>query len=469
MMSIRNNLVKSLSISLSLVFALVMLIIDVVLDNWVDKEFEQSLMSKASLLVALVSEDERGVEFEFSGEFMPEFERQNNAEYFQLWIGDEVYEKSDSLDFQLNNSLPFVPLLEGKKKIIETRLPDGRDGLIIYYSFKSQVDTAKRSGFYTHLKEAGVTQPTMLLAYAASTEDTEGILVFLDFLFVLATFIVVFLVVYVVRNKVDLGLIPLNELNNELKKIKISDENLKLSNKNLSLELVPFIDSINSFIDQNKTLYEKEKRLTSDIAHELKTPITELINLTEVVIKFPQDKISKADYPQQVLGISWRLKNVISNLLLLNKLSGNGLPKDDIFDYQQIIHALYAPYESRIILNFQTELPPLENNLFAVETVLKNLINNAIQYSPEESVILLTLESVGELPHVSISNEVSEALSVEDLENMFEPMWQKDISRSSSENFGLGLAIVASLCDAIDADIKVTLTQKTITFDVLFN
>lgn len=468
MMSIRNNLVKSLSISLSVVFALVMLIIDVVLDNWVDKEFEQSLTSKASLLVALVSEDEKGVEFEFSGEFMPEFEIQNNAEYFQLWRGNDVFEKSNSLGFQLNSSLPFVPLLEGKKKIIEAQLPDGRDGLIIYYAFKAQIDTAKRDAFYAHLKETGATQPTIVLAYAASTEETESILTFLDILFVLATFVVVFLVVNVVRNKVDRGLIPLNELNNELKKIKISDDNLKLSNKNLSIELVPFIDSINSFIDKNKTLYEKEKRLTSDIAHELKTPITELINLTEVVIKFPQDKISNIDYPQQVLGISWRLKDVISNLLLLNKLSGNGLPKDDIFDYQQIIHSLYVPYDSRITLDLQTDLPPLENNLFAVETILKNLINNAIQYSPEHSTVLFTLESEGQLPHVSISNEVSEALSVEDLENMFEPMWQKDISRSSSENFGLGLAIVASLCNAIDADIKVTLVQKTITFDVLF-
>lgn len=468
MMSIRNNLVKSLSISLSVVFALVMLIIDVVLDNWVDKEFEQSLTSKASLLVALVSEDEKGVEFEFSGEFMPEFETQNNAEYFQLWRGNDVFEKSNSLGFQLDSSLPFVPLLEGKKKIIEARLPDGRDGLIIYYAFKAQIDTDKRDAFYAHLKETGATQPTIVLAYAASTEETESILTFLDILFVLATFVVVFLVVNVVRNNVDRGLIPLNELNSELKKIKISDDNLKLSNKNLSIELVPFIDSINSFIDKNKTLYEKEKRLTSDIAHELKTPITELINLTEVVIKFPQDKISNIDYPQQVLGISWRLKDVISNLLLLNKLSGNGLPKDDIFDYQQIIHSLYVPYESRITLDLQTDLPPLENNLFAVETILKNLINNAIQYSPENSTVLFTLASVGQLPHVSISNEVSEALSIEDLENMFEPMWQKDISRSSSENFGLGLAIVASLCNAIDADIKVTLVQKTITFDVLF-
>ena len=470
MNSIRTNLVRSLSVSLSLILALVMLTIDVVIDRWVDNEFETVLLNKASLLVTLVEEYKHGLEFEFSGEFMPEFERSENPEYFQVWIEDRVFERSHSLSYFQQKDLPFKDVNGNKKNIFDIVLPDGRDGRIIYYSFKPQVDTSYRKEFYSNLEQKGIEQKTMTLAYAASIQKTENILLFLDALFVFATIFVVFIVVHVVKRKVDKGLNPLNKLNSELKKISISDTNLQLSHHDLSTELLPVMDSINSFIDKNKALYQKEKRLTSDIAHELKTPITELISLTEVTMKFPKDNFDRLNYQHEVLSISYRLKNIISNILLLNKVNDTGLPKNDIFDYGQVTTAICDRYANE---NIQTaiycELDPVENNLFAIEMVLTNLINNALEHSPKGSAVNVSFNEIDGCAVISISNQLVDVLLPEDLERMFEPMWQKDSSRTSTEHFGLGLTIVASLCKAIDADITVSAIGHIITFKVTFN
>ncbi len=57
-----------------------------------------------------------------------------------------------------------------------------------------------------------------------------------------------------------------------------------------------------------------------------------------------------------------------------------------------------------------------------------------------------------------------------DLNNMFEPLWQKDQSRTSEDHFGLGLSIVKRLCCQMDMEISVHLkSEKVIEFMLVFD
>ena len=100
---------------------------------------------------------------------------------------------------------------------------------------------------------------------------------------------------------------------------------------------MPIVESLNAFIKENRQLYLREKRLTSDIAHEIKTPIAELINMAEVSIRFPNEKELNDDFKPEALKISLRLKNIVSNLLLLHKYGGGKLNKRDACDLNQVI------------------------------------------------------------------------------------------------------------------------------------
>ncbi|MEI8642847.1 hypothetical protein P4S60_11030 [Pseudoalteromonas sp. Hal040] len=85
MKSIRSKLVVTLSIAITGLVLSILLATDIAVDSWVDNEFNRGLHSKAGMLMTLVHEDEEGLAFNFSSEFMPEFDGQLEPEYFQMW------------------------------------------------------------------------------------------------------------------------------------------------------------------------------------------------------------------------------------------------------------------------------------------------------------------------------------------------------------------------------------------------
>ena len=107
MKSIRKTLTRRLSITISLLVIVVLLAADIGVDTWVQREFNQGLKAKVGMLQSLVNEDLDGVEFEFAGEYFPEFEGASSPEYFQLWYKGQIFEKSESL---ARRTLPLTEL-----------------------------------------------------------------------------------------------------------------------------------------------------------------------------------------------------------------------------------------------------------------------------------------------------------------------------------------------------------------------
>ncbi|WP_462146995.1 sensor histidine kinase [Pseudoalteromonas gelatinilytica] len=469
MKSIRSKLVVTLSIAITGLVLSILLATDIAVDSWVDNEFNRGLHSKAGMLMTLVHEDEEGLAFNFSSEFMPEFDGQLEPEYFQMWTEEGVFTRSQSLNLFALKNLKFEELKLGETKIMSTQLPDGRDGRIIYTRFQPQLDSHSHRNFYD-----GVSRPhhsTLTLAYAASSEEVDFILWLIDVIFIVTTVTVIVFIRLFVRKSVDSSLAPLNKLNRDISRISIADKNAVITIKEPVKELQPIVDNLNAFIQENRQLYFREKRLTSDIAHELKTPIAELINMAEVAIRFPNEKEFEADFKPEVLKISQRLKSIVSNLLLLHKYSDEALPKQDACDLNQVILRTLEKCDlERIKFEFQDDIPAIVSNLFALESIITNLVNNAKQYSPDKSVVTVcTLLTKENKLQFSVMNELQVPLTEEDLSQLFDPLWQKDSARTSNDNFGLGLSIAKSLSKAIDAELQVSLSGQNITFSLIIS
>jgi len=469
MKSIRSKLVVTLSIAITGLVLSILLATDIAVDSWVDNEFNRGLHSKAGMLMTLVHEDEEGLAFNFSSEFMPEFDGQLEPEYFQMWTEEGVFTRSQSLNLFALKNLRFEELKLGETKIMSTQLPDGRDGRVIYTRFQPQLDSHSHRNFYD-----GVSRPhhsTLTLAYAASSEEVDFILWLIDVIFIVTTVTVIVFIRLFVRKSVDSSLAPLNKLNRDISRISIADKNAVVTIKKPVEELQPIVDNLNAFIQENRQLYFREKRLTSDIAHELKTPIAELINMAEVAIRFPNEKEFEADFKPEVLKISQRLKSIVSNLLLLHKYSDEALPKQDACDLNQVILRTLEKCDlERIKFEFQDDIPAIVSNLFALESIITNLVNNAKQYSPDKSIVTVcTLLNKEDKLQFTVTNELKVPLTEEDLSQLFDPLWQKDSARTSNDNFGLGLSIAKSLSKAIDAELQVSLSGQNITFSLIIS
>ncbi|GAC16876.1 sensor histidine kinase [Aliiglaciecola lipolytica] len=465
--SIRKRLVRSLSISLTLVMMVILLATDVAVDTWIHAEFDRAMRTKANLLSTLVEEDFETIEFDFAGEFMPEFEGETDPEYYQLWRDNKIFERSDTLDLFAMKSLPLVELKVGKELINDITLPDGRSGRIIYIHFMPQVDSDDRDVYLAKMKQSGKKQKSMTIAYAMSSEKLNFIAWLIDISFLVAAILVAIMVGFLVKRTVNKGFKPLEEFTQNIKQVSLANKETELSLSVEIEELVPIQHSINSFIVENRALYIKEQRLTSDIAHELKTPIAELINLTEVSIKFPNDPTLNSSYKPEVLEISKRLQAVVDNILMFHRYTNEHFEKHDVFNVEQVIRRMVEKSNRDIEIIIDDGLEPVNCNLFAFESIFQNLINNAQSYSPENSkiTIRLSLYANNEL-QISISNQCEPVLSQSDLDYIFDPLWQKDCARTSTENYGLGLAIVKTFCNALGGKITARVTDDEVTFMV---
>ena len=466
MKSIRSKLVVTLSIAITGLVLSILLATDIAVDSWIDNEFNRGLQSKAGMLMTLVHEDEQGLAFNFSSEFMPEFDGKVEPEYFQIWTEAGVFTRSKSLNLFKVKTLTLQSLDVGESKIIAAKLPDGRDGRIIYTRFFPQAESHVRAGNYESNKSA--VQMPLTLAYAASSEEVDFILWLIDIIFVVTTVTVIVFIRLFVRKSVDSSLAPLNQLNKDISLLSIADKSAQIVIKEPVKELQPIVESLNAFIQENRQLYFREKRLTSDIAHELKTPIAELINMAEVAIRFPKEQQLNEDLKPEVLNIGQRLKSIVSNLLLLHKYSDQVLPKNEACDLNQVtMRVLENGDKSRLEFELDKTLPALVSNIFALESIITNLVNNAKQYSPEGTHVLIKTKRKGRLIILTVRNTLATALSKEEMSQLFHPLWQKDTARTSNDNFGLGLSIANALTKAIDAELLVEQSEQTITFSLI--
>ncbi|MCI2282667.1 HAMP domain-containing histidine kinase [Colwellia sp. MSW7] len=394
--------------------------IDISVDTWISNEFDRAMINKSGLLETLISENADGVEFAFSDEFMPEFSGKNDPEYFQLWHGNNTFERSKTLNLFENHTLPRSDVSLNEHSITDITLPDGRSGRMYFTKFKPQIHTDIREEQGDKLVNFVKAQELMGLAYALSKEGLNQVLWFVDIIFIFTSVIAVFAVRIIVFNVVERGLIPLDILNSELKKINLNSDVSALSTTKLPEELMAIAEGINRFISENKKLYSREQRITSDIAHELKTPITELLNLSEVAIKFPHEKQLTEHFKEDVLAITKRLKNIVNSILLLQKSTSKADIKIEKIDLSTLIESTIAienKINREIIVQSNTQCPTIKTNEFALTTILKNLINNAIFYSPNSTPINITIEPslTTEQVIISISNISNITYSEEDL------------------------------------------------------
>ncbi|MBH0051552.1 sensor histidine kinase [Pseudoalteromonas sp. SWYJZ19] len=462
--SIKRKLVNNISAVISVILFTIFLTVDLSVDTWVEDQFNQSLTNKANYLKTLVEDDNNVVEFDFAGEFMSEYEAADATEFYQLWHGRDVFERSDSLELYENANLPFLEMPINESKIIDYELPNGRDGRALISHFVAQKDDRNP----TH----SAVFNTMTLAIAAPTAELNKVLIIIDVVFILTCVLGVFGVRYLVTRIVNKGLHPLHNLNDQIKLLDITGVAQTIESDFKVEEIEPIRNELNKFITVNQQLYSNEKRLTSDIAHELKTPIAELISLSEVAIRYPDDRRISDTYTSDVLNISQRMKTIVSNLLLLQRSSSSAM---QLNAQNIILNNLVNQIVDELTFKHPTIKARLNNEItdeftlnadeFSLNTILCNLIDNALFYGLPEAPIKLTAVNNSTNMTISVSNKVNKPLSSEQLTAIFDPLYQLDSSRTNNQRHGLGLSIVQSLCNLNGFTITASNTESnTLTF-----
>ncbi|WP_233115867.1 quorum sensing histidine kinase QseC [Aggregatibacter actinomycetemcomitans] len=202
-----------------------------------------------------------------------------------------------------------------------------------------------------------------------------------------------------------LGLVIRKELKS-LKQIgeqvakRTPDDASLLKTENIPTEILPLIQSLNQFFDRTSSMLLRERRFTSDAAHELRSPLAALRIQTEVAQIAGDD----ANMREQALdnltqGID-RATQLIEQLLTLSRLDSlQELDNLQEIHWEQIVPSLigdlYFHAEKRdITLEFEEIAVPAVKlgQPLLLSLMLRNLIDNAIRYCPQGSRIKVRLE-----------------------------------------------------------------------------
>ena len=242
-------------------------------------------------------------------------------------------------------------------------------------------------------------------------------------------------------------------------------------------ELYSLTETLNRMIERLENAFQAEKEFSSDVSHELKTPISVILTECEYTL---EENRTNDEYRESIKTIQQQCRRTMSLIQQLLQLSRT-INTDRIIDKEQINLSLLCESISEE-LSFMAEekgvrlLTSIEKDIeiFADETLMMrliiNLITNGIKYrrEDEDSFVRLTLTS-GESEILIKAEDNGIGISKEDCSHIFNRFYKVDKSRTESSaggdtSFGLGLSMVKWIAEAHQgkASVKSTLGKGSV-------
>lgn len=187
----------------------------------------------------------------------------------------------------------------------------------------------------------------------------------------------------------------------------------------------------------------------ANVSHELKTPVGAISLLAEALESSADDETAVRRFAKRMHKESGRLAALVQDIIELSRLQGasviqQGGPVDVNAVIAEAVDRSQLPAESKnitIVVGSRTEEKVFGDQDLLV-TALRNLIDNAIRYSPPNTRVGIGVRSKEGLVSISVTDQ-GEGLSAEDQERVFERFYRVDAARSRhTGGTGLGLSIV---------------------------
>jgi len=429
-----------------------------------EEQFDSNLTDRVQGFASIVFQQEDEVDFEFSDELMPEYADEERPAYFELWyVEGELLERSNSLggeDLDIEGTLevPVEPTLEPQHWTAP--LPDGRDGRYV----------AQIVEVHHVYPEEGPERPQarkLLIVVARGREEFLAAERTVLIQCLAASLVLIGLIAFLSWYAVEKGLEPAKRLASTLDAIHVDHLPAGLDVGPLPHELEPVRDKTDALIRRVDRALERERRTTADIAHELRTPISELLTVSEVALRNGKDPEKTRTALRTTRDVASRMGRSVSTLLKLARLEmGTESFEHEEVDLGGLVNDVLRPLkplerERRILVG--NDIAPRDvviGDDDVLRIVVSNLLSNALTYSPEGGRVDCRLEGQGSDWSLTVENEAGD-LENRDMRTLTEPFWRKDHARVDRNRSGLGLALSAALAERTGMRLSFELERGT--------
>ena len=270
------------------------------------------------------------------------------------------------------------------------------------------------------------------------------------------------------------GLAPLRIMKERAMTVTAQKLDQRMPVDAVPVEFAVLAESLNTMLARLQADFARLQEFSSDLAHELRTPINNLLTQTQVSLAQKRDADAYRDILASNAEEFQRLARMVSDMLFLAKTEhGIELPHPEVISLDQEALDLFDFYdavaeEKRIGLKIIGKAQVMGDRLM-VRRAISNLLSNALRHSPDDAEVLVSIKVGAGQATLCITNSGT-TIAPEVLPRLFDRFFRVDKSRShpESDGTGLGLSITQAIMTAHGGTVSVTSAQGKTTFCLTF-
>lgn len=250
------------------------------------------------------------------------------------------------------------------------------------------------------------------------------------------------------------GLAPLREMKSRAAVVTGQQLNERMPVDEVPIEMADLAQELNRMLDRLQADFQRLTDFSSDLAHELRTPISNLLTQTQVVLAAKRDAATYRDCLASNAEEFQRLARMVSDMLFLAKTEGGvSLPHKEQFSARNEALALLEFYEA-VAEEKQIRLRVIGDGIINGDRLMfhravSNLLSNALRYTPETGEVTIHISTSASMTVVEVEN-MGQEIDPKVLPRLFDRFYRADPSRAhpDSDGSGLGLAITRAIVEA---------------------
>ena len=269
------------------------------------------------------------------------------------------------------------------------------------------------------------------------------------------------------------GLVPVRQMMSVARSITVSRLNERLPIETLPVELRELASGFNEMLSRLEDSFRRLNEFTSDITHELRTPIANMMTQTQVALS----RSRTADDYREVLYSNAeefdRLARMISDMLFLARADhGLIIPRREGVDLAQEVRELFdffdALAEDRGVKLAVSGEGSVSGERLMLRRAVSNLLSNALNHTAPGGTVNVRIDGVDSgAVRIAVENPGS-PIGTEHLKRIFDRFYRVDPSRQrATEGAGLGLAITKSIVAAHRGTVRALSTNGINRFEIV--
>lgn len=425
------------------------------------RQFDESLLAKARALCSFTSrESDESPKLDPDDARSLGFTDDGNTHFFE--VRPPVGESIAHLPNNPGSELPRPDHPGSTPEFHNLTLPGGAAGRSVTFTFIPHSEDEDEDD---ERKPPSSAPAFAVVTVASNRQPLDTTLHTLLATFGLSTGLLIVSAWVLVPRVLRRGLRPLDELADRVKGITADSLSTRFPESGAPSEIAPIALRLNDLLVRIDTSFERERRFSADLAHELRTPLAELHSMAELVLKWPDARATTAD--ADTLAITLRMEHLVTRLLALARAEGGhtGATRERVM-VGPAVQSAWRPFAEHaaarnLLVEFRLPLDlSIKTDPTLLREILTNLFSNAVDYTPEGGTVETEAVQTESGLSLRVTNTVR-GLDAMDVENMFDRFWRKEAARSDNEHAGLGLALARSYATVLDYNLSASLDNSS--------